>query len=82
MYTKLPVELLAENNFHLFFTSWNKGCKKSQKTTFKTWYWACPFRPQTLIKSDGDQNLLSKFTNTTSDSGISDQRLRSKGQPH
>ena len=21
MYTKLPVELLAENNFHLFFTS-------------------------------------------------------------
>ena len=31
-----------------------------------------------LIRSDVDQNLLSKFTNTTSDSRISDQRLRSK----
>ena len=31
-----------------------------------------------LIRSDVDQNLLSKFTNTTSDSRISDQHLRSK----
>ena len=31
-----------------------------------------------LIRSDVDQNLLSKFTNTTSDSRMSDQRLRSK----
>ena len=31
-----------------------------------------------IIRSDVDQNLLSKFTNTTSDSRISDQRLRSK----
>ena len=31
-----------------------------------------------LIRSDVDQNLLSKFTNMTSDSRISDQRLRSK----
>ena len=29
-------------------------------------------------QSDVDQNLLSKFTNTTSDSRISDQHLRSK----
>ena len=31
---------------------------------------------QMLIRSDVDRNLLSKFTITTSNSRISDQRLR------